>query len=539
MTHEIACLVRTTAYMSLPSLEEMSVIQPKGQPGDALQDRAEQIYLQTQALRTLVDSTYHQPCRVACSITSLVAGLAQVYAGNFSQGGLATIVGLKELYNLTHTGNVSTLEKLLNDIHADVGMIQTLEEGQRTSYDLIATHLESISGRFTEIDSQLGAIQKIATNGLESLAIKKAQAEEKALQAASIYEEALALFRQGRCAYTEAEQTYDRGGEAFQAIQDIVKNAENIPIGETLAQLSQAALTAKAACCLGKEQWALADRSLTSALAKFEEAGRLRESASILHAELSLEAENTLKATREKAHYSLGFKETIIEAKKELQEVQECSDDILILLDEMSKELTRAKEEAQKMIKPSSLFVGIGTSVFLASLGTVAPIVVGVTAAYAWNNGTALSTIKKVYNDCLGKSSTAVLPPVSSDQEVDWQFDSISTGWYGWAKGRLSQTEGTLRVNLGTEVVPLRFNLNDTDYPIAKTDLLALYKRLFTLVREDRLEPARCKEILCKMENLTIPRERFNETISGVIRGGQGAYALVRKLKNLCDKKMR
>src|SRR5690349_1066610 len=64
-----------------------------------IEARAEQIYHRTNALNHLTANSAKDPIRFGCSVITLLVGLSQIYSGGLVEGGIATIIGVKELYS--------------------------------------------------------------------------------------------------------------------------------------------------------------------------------------------------------------------------------------------------------------------------------------------------------------------------------------------------------------------------------------------------------------------------------------------------------
>lgn len=415
-----------------------------------VQNRAEQIYQRTKVQH---HNTPENPTRFGCSVFALMAGLNQMYSGDLISGGIATVVGAKELYDQAYSRNSSRLQCLLNNVHVDVGMIKMLEEGQQPSYQAIEENLASIPGVDT-FYSQFKKIKELNTQCLEFV-------EESKLRA---HERSNASFSEAMQALSEA---YQLKGEAIKIISQVDLNAEEV-----------------------------------------------------------LENGLTKEECTKKCFEKIGL------IQKELKEVKECSDDVMNLLREMSSDIKKAEAEALKL-KPSDLLIGLGTVVFFSPTETVSAAALGVTTAYAWHHGTIIAnTTKKVYNFFFG---APLLPrlPMEKEQYVRVTMDERSSGYYGnWVKGRPSYTCGSVDIKIGDEIAQFRFDLNQSEYPLAKEDLFVLYSKMFTKLKDETLSPIECKKVLHQLEHITIDRGGFHPVARGLIRPMQAAYGLVKALRS-------
>lgn len=248
-------------------------------------------------------------------------------------------------------------------------------------------------------------------------------------------------------------------------------------------------------------------------------------------------AEDALKAGAEKAQYTEECKEKITEARAEIQEMKQRSDDVMRLLNEMSSDVKKAKAEAQKKLDPSDVVVGVGAGVIAAPLGTFSALAIGVTAAYAWHNGTTITdTVSKTYNYFFG---TPLPPPqpMGENEHIRVALDQKSSGYYGWIRGRSSYTLGHIDIKLSEfEYVQYRFDLNRAEYPISKEDLFTLYSGMFEKLKDGSMQPDQCKAILSQLEQATIGRGGLHFAVHGLIRPQQAAYGLVNALNRYCEK---
>ncbi len=508
------------------------------QLGAALLDRTEQIFIQSKAVRTLLSNGYENPTRLGSSVIALAAGLARVYSGDFIFGPIAAATGAKEIYNQCTTGDPTTLQRLLNDINADVDMIRTLEEGQQQSYKAIEENLGLIHGEVNTLYSKLNEMKELNAQGLAAIVEGQSLALQKGDEAKKAYREALQLFTEAKSSFASSKETYQKCAEYFVRIQEIAKDDKSdIPVIEKINALVAEAERASLDCQKGKNTLDEADEKFSAAMKALTKASSLKDEALELVSKTVQNAEDVLQAGREKADYTKACSAKIDAAQKELQEVRERSDDILQLLGEMSTDVKKAKAEAQNKLNPSDVVVGVGAGVALTTLGTpITAVALGVTAAYAWHNGTTISdTTKKVYNYFFG----APLPPpqpMEKGQSMRFHLDEKSSGYYGWMRGRQSYTYGSVDINLGDEIAQFRFDLNQTDYPICKEDLFTLYTKMFEKLRDKTLSPQGCKAVLAQLEKVTIDRGRLHAATLGLIKSTQAAYGLARAIIKLCNK---
>ena len=507
--------------------------------GTTVLERSEQIYHQTQAIRNLVSNAKESPMRFGCSVITLATGIASIYAGDVITGGVATVIGAKEIYNQCSSGNNSTLHHLLNDINADVDMITTLEEGQQQSLKLVEENLYLIRNDVSNLYHRLDQIRNLNTATLDRIEEDKWQAYAKGIAAKLEFRKALEAFDQVKSSFSSSKEHYRKAADFFVRIQKIASDEDaQKPLVEKVNALVDEAKLANQFCFQGKKELDAAELSFAKAMETLSRASNLKDEALVEITKAVQNAENALKVGIEKAQYTEECKERIGTAQAELQEMKQRSDDIMDLLREMSNDVKKAKKESQKKLNFSDAAVGIGTGVFCSSLGAVSAFAFGVTAAYAWHNGsTIVDTTKKVYNFFFGEP---LLPPqpMRKDELIRVELDAHSSGYYGkWVEGRTSYTYGHVDIQLSeTEICQFRFDLNQAEYPISKEDLFTLYSRMFEKLKDGSMTPARCKSMLTQLERQTIPRGRLHPTAHGLIKPEQAAHGLVKALRRYCDK---
>lgn len=510
-----------------------------GQLGQTLLDRAESIYVQTKALRTLASNAKENPARFGCSVVALISGVAGMWSGDIVTGGIVTVLGAKEIYNQCNSGGTSTLQRLLNDLNADVDMIRSLEEGQQKSYQVIEENLNLINGEVNNLYNKLDEIKHLNTESINSLEKGKKLAYEKGIEAKLAYRKALELFSAAKQDFGSSKEIYQKCAGYFSEIQQIATDEDQgIPVLEKLSTLLKVAETANKECSKGKQILDNADQNFIEAMKALAHAQSLKDQAIEMISKTVQNAEDMLKAGAEKIIYTKSCQEKVTATKKELEEVKERSNDVMRLLDEMSEEIKKAKAEAAKKLDPADLVVGIGAGIASVPLGTVSALAIGVTAAYAWHNGTTITeTTKKVCNYFLGSLQPLSLP-LREDEMIRIHLQEKSSGYYGaWVKNRQSFTHGSVHVNLGQgEIMRLPFNLNEPSYPVSKEDLFTLYQRMFVKLEKGTLSSKRCKDILNALQHVVISRGGLNPDVKGIIKERQAAHGLVKALFKLCDK---
>ncbi len=506
--------------------------------GTAVLDRAEFIYNKTKALRTLFSNATDNPMRFGCSVFTLGAGLARLYTGDLIGGGVAAALGAKELYNQCASGNDSTLLQMLNDIHADVDMIKSLEEGQQQSLNVVEKNLEYVEKDVTLLYKKLDEIQALNLTAIEEIEEDKRAAYAKGLAAKEAYREALQRFTEVKGSFSKSKGCYEEAAQFFLRIEEIAKDeSTGTALAVKVNALVEEAEKAVKTCAEGKKELDAAELAFGNAMTALARASSLKDEALQGITKVVQSAEDALKAGVEKAKYTEVCKEKITEARAELQEMKERSEDVMCLLNEMSSDVKKAKAEAKKKLDPSDVIVGVGAGIIAAPLGPLTALGIGVTAAYAWHNGTTITdTVSKTYNYFFG-SALPLPEPMQGDEHIRVAFDQKSSGYCGWMRGRPSYTLGHIDIKLSEfEYAQCRFDLNRGEYPISKEDLFTLYSRMFEKLKDGSMQPAECKAILSQLEQVIISRGPLHSAMHGVIRSQKAAYGLVKALNRYCDK---
>ncbi len=513
------------------------------QLGSGVVERAETIYKQTKAVRNLISNVKDNPMRFGTSVVALAGGLSNLYAGDLVSGGIATLVGAKELYNQCQNGDGSTLDSLLNDINAGADMIRVLEEGQQKSIDVIQENLNLVHGDVKALYTKLKAIEELNLETLQTLESDKKEAHEKGLEAEEAYGKALELFTLAKTSFGESKKVYDKCTGYFETIQEIAEDEEDKrKLSDKMHSIVKAAKTASKKSREGKQSLDAAEMRFSAAMEALTHASRLKDESFEMIVRTLQKAKDRTQANVEIAQHKDiqdRIEKKVEETQEELEEMKKRSEGIMGLLDEMSEEVKLAKEEAAKKLDPSDVIVGVGTGIALSPTGVLTALTAGVSAAYAWHNATAIvDTTKKVYEFVSGNTTKVVVAAMEEGEAIRTKFQEHSTGiWGKYVKKRQSHTVGTLDVNLGKELpMRLTYDLNNERYPIAKEDLCTLYREMFENLKEKTLKPEKCLQVLDGLEKWTDKRGGLHKKFEGLIKPKQRAYCLVESLRGYCEK---
>lgn len=542
MTTEILKRSLILDFFSEKKVQSINPVEQK-KLGETLSDRAEQIYQQTKTLRVLFANAYKNPARFGTSVAAILYGLSDIYQGNFFSGGATALMGGAELYHQCMSEGKTTLDKLLNEIQADVETFSVLEQGQRERYDVVQGNLDQVHVSLKSLYDKLDTLANVNTQGIQELEKGKRIALQKAQEAKKAYRTALEAFTQAQRGMSQSKEIYQKCADYFLQIQALAKSTDSSSsLEEKVEALITKAKKASDECGSGRIHLEQADQKYNEGMKAFAHALHLKEEALEQMTKVTTGAELSLKMGLEKTQYSKECQEKIEATQVVIQEIKQTSDDITQLLVEMAQEVQQAKSEAEKKYNPSDFAVGLGTGITLASFGLVPAAVAGFTAATAWHNRSSIAdTTRKVYQYFMG-GSVPVKEPMREDELTRLTMDPISSGiWGSWVKRRGSHTYGTYEINLGKESISLRVDLSNPQYPISKEALFTLYKTLVAQLEQGKMKPERCQEILKQMEEIKVPRldpeTGRQSVIRGFIKGAQAGYGLfARSLNVYCEK---
>lgn len=509
--------------------------------GEALLNRAETIYQKTTSVRAFVQSAQAQPMRAGCSVITFLVGLSSLWAGDLFSGAVATVCGAKELWNLSHPDSLAGLERLFNDIHADVGMIQTLEEANQESCRTVQNNLTLIGQGVATLQSQLESIASINEQGLSNVQDKKAEAVRFNGEAQSEYQKATQLFQSAQTKISQSQEQYGQCGTLFKQIDQIAKNEDpNLSLQEKIDALIDSSQSASESCKAGKTLLDAAALDLAHALSALQRADRLKDSATTAFAQAAQMAEDALQAGAEKTAYTRECQQTIEATQREMGRIQERSQQIIALINDLKNDVNAAKAEAQSRFGLSEVSAGIAVAaVMVPPLGMAYGAISGISAMYAVRHSPAISSVAKaVYRFVKGIEAPKV-QPMTDNELVRAEFSETSSGYWGYfVQRRRSTTVGTIQVNMGRDsVYSIPFNLNQRD-KIAKADLLDLLQFMTRSVNSNALSPQRCLDILTQLETITMDRGSLNPSQHGFISKTASTYAIVTLLKETCQQRI-
>lgn len=521
-----------------PFIGDVSAQNTSSKLGGTLADRAEKLYKQTATLRTFAQNASINPMRAGCSLLTFYAGATSLLSGDIVNGLIVTTIGAKEVWNQCRGESSSSLQRLLNDINADAGMIQTLEEANRDSFNTVKGNLGLIDQGVSTLQSQLDAIKGINAQGSKVIKEKKEESLSLNAQSLAAYQKAAALFKNTQSKLEQSSGYYAECGKLFGQIEKIAKAEDpNINLQEKIDNLVETARSASENSKSGKTLLDASAVNLNEALEELKKANSLKDQATAASYAAIQMAEDASHAIAEKVVYTKECNEKIKATQKEMEKIQKRSDQIMGLIEELKRDVVDAKQEAEKKFGLSEVVVGVGVAAAMGpSLGLVYGAATGVSALYAFRNSSTLAgTASKMYNWAVGVSEPES-KPMGPNELISVEFNKTSSGYWGYfVQQRPSVTVGTLKVNLGDTQMEIPFNLNERD-KIPKENLLDLFKVMNKKVMAGTLDPKRCLAILDRLETVSMDRKDLHPVEMGLIERRSPTYAIVTLLREACEK---
>lgn len=474
--------------------------------------------------------------RSVCAATALATGATNIYAGNYVSGLTIGGCGVKELYTLltdSNRGNRDRLKQLLNSAEAGVGMVQTLEEANSKSFGIINANIDEVQKGVQNLNSLMTAIGKIASDCSANIGAQKLVALQGSKEANDLFTQAYEALSTSRektekannelqnnlLSHEKLVKVATEGGknctESFLLIAESMKR-RSIKIQELLQESTTSM----------DKGMQLLDQARTK---QHEAEMAVNRAVDIAEAELRLISE---KGKVQKEHEA-----QIDQIRRELFDIEERREDQRQLLDQVSGDLNEARDLANANFGNMSLILGGGLGFMSGNVvGGIPGAFVGIKigAELVHNRKSVLSVLLKIYHLIFGKTSEDFMPPVRISPLISYQFFSKSSGIWNRVKGRQSWTCGEAHIKVGNEVVSYEFNLNEKRNKISERDLKKLSEKLTHALQNNQITPLECKEIISRLESVTIGRgPDYTEPAVGFI---QQSCPYFGELKRRCDK---
>lgn len=490
-------------------------------PGGMICHRMEQIYVAGELLQRTVKHSGN----LICYGTTVVTGLQMLYAASnpvsaVAGVGLSLVAGKK--ISDTFSQADDNVTSLLQDAQSGLTMIQTLEAANDQSLSNVKQNLDTASQYVQNLGKKIEEIEHIADYGLQQLIAKKAEA-------ATLYREANQLFAEAQKSFTTsqdklgiANSLFKKTLAGFSELSSIANSKQGSP-EEKLNQFVEIARKMCFQCQIAKQTMdgsngllSQGQELLNQAIAKQMEAYGAASAATNM-SQMTLEQQKVHNQSMK--NYKQGLDSVVAETQKEIGRIEERRKVVQEINSDVLSDLERAEELAQDKFGYTSLILGtaIGGPLGLGygPLGGLAGVTAGVKVVHDLRN-THYQSVRKVCDYLFGVKVEEKKESLTDNKRpVVLKFDEVSSGTWGrYVQKRPSKTVGEVRINLDSEELSLRFNLNNKNR-IAKRDLIKLQKRLLEELKAGSLTPAHCLEIISQLKAMEIVRPGEHSAIKG------------------------
>ncbi len=482
------CIDRSESTISLPS----------HQSAVSLSEQMKKMYEQAAALHAIYQAVSKQPARAGCAAICMGVGVYEIFSGNYVSGAIATGSAAIEISHLFQDGVSSDLQRAFEDIDADVGIIQELQEANAVSYQTIQQQLQTVDGGIKDLQNELAAIVGLHGEGLSDFEDKRKETALLNQEATAAYEKASLLFRNAQEKMSVSKDSYQKCKQAFHEIQQIVTDLRETEQTQVAAQkLLDAAGKASHFCDEGKDGLDESNDLMKQAFEQLQAAHALKDKAKRSADRLMQKAEDSLCFLVEKIELMQTCSKAIGKAQEELDKVQKRHNQIMKLIEALKRDIRIARELAESRWTTMELASGMGAAVCFATAGPLSAVVIGGAAAYAVHHRSSLfSAASSIYHWAVG-TVEPLKKPMEESECLRMEFSETSSGYWGYfVEGRPSVTVGMVHIHLGKgEVRSLPFDVRQED-KISKLDTLELLQLMNTQIAEGKLQSERCLAIL-------------------------------------------
>jgi hypothetical protein len=406
---------------------------------------------------------------------------------------------------------------LIQDAQAGTELIQILGEANKESIEKIDANLSLISLNMTKLTTQLSEIESLAAQTDSEL-------EKQKNKTSHLYQEARVLFSQAQKKLLENQSKVSTSNAIFTEVlnqfEKLIETTQSheMDIKEKLAFIVSQAPTIQKQCSDAKGMLDESEMEFSGAIALLQQAIDKHNEASIEAGKAFNMATENLKTIKEKARLEQDSQKEIADAQQELSVVRQrmqIQDD---LLNDVQQTLQEAEEKATQDWGTFSTIMGapigfVAGNALAGTPGGIAGVPIGIEIIHRRRDILGLF---------FGKETLPVPEVPSIKNPITLKFNEKSTGLWGRLKKRPSYTAGTVALDLGInekgekETVSYTFNLNKQN-PICKKNLLDLGKRLTEQLKNNRLSPKNCLNLLKQIESIEIDRGDNHSTKRGFV----------------------
>lgn len=488
--------------------------------------RVEKLLLLTQAGLKAAQVARKDGTKIVSSAVTVGVGLGQVAACPLSPTGyITTAVGGHSLFAIFgENGGGAEVEGLIEESNAIIGAAKELNEQNEREVQLVQIHLKKAEQNLDKVDKHLRKIQKLVSEGDAEAQVLLSSAENKWKEAQADYKEAKAQFQDAHKKMKQAKASIEKSQRFLDDLVKLGTSTEGSAV-ERAERFVQKAQKLSEVIGRGKEGLDRADAALQGGMESMERAQDSSEEG----AELWGRAQERVKQKQEKVSEAAQEAEQVNgELRQELGEAREHAElcqrgiqDMEEFLDELQEENARVLEAVQRDADRRTFSAAVSSggaalALTAAGLSSGGALVGGVTAAYMvdqYGNG----ALNGVHEWIQGEMPEMPIMQIGGDTEDDitLQFNKRSTGIVGRIRGRVSETEGQLTVQLKTtsgEAIKcsclVNFNgfFGDSSRLMKKTDQIELAKLIKKGVEDGSLEPTHALKQIRQLQNVLVPR---------------------------------
>lgn len=520
-----------TNSMSSSFCELQEIPQSQKVVGQRICNKMENMIAGAIALKKIAEVTTEHGSRTATAGITIAAGISMIYTGDWVVGSTATLVGLKEAFNIWQKVNSTTdIGSLLNDASAGVDMIKTLEEANAQSFKVVNTNLSIISKKVKRMNDQFEKIKAISHEGQKELEIIKEEASGLYEEAQEEFDNAKASFKLSQKRFTQANEIFIKTAADFNELFELAKTTD-ISDAKKLDAFVEKARRIQRKCAAAQKLIKTGNEFINSGIESLDTA-RDKEMAAKEKTLVAMERAKVKMAVIEaQAKVKREYEQKVEETREEVNHIQERNKDIRSLLNELTKDLKEAKKLSDDKFGTMSVILGVipGTVAGFSAGGFTGAVVGGLAGGAVVHNRNSL--VGKIDNLINGPATLIDANPNKAEL-VKLKFSSRSSGWFNRfiKKTDQSYTVGMVDIQIGKEIVSLPFNLN-RDYKISKPDLYNLQQKLGKKVIDGEISAQECLTILTDLEQKFINRGASNKVQTGLIASNNPYFA---ELKRAC-----
>lgn len=496
--------------------------------GGYICQRMQAIALTAMALHNIARFTINYGEEATCAATTILAGLGNIYSGNWVMGAGLAAVGVKRIYGIM-CERKTDVTSLLQDASAGIDMIKTLDEANKKSFEHMNANLNLVSQNVQDLEQRLKEIDHLATHGSKKLQRKKAEVGQLYKASDALFKEAQSVLNQSK---EQIGQSSEQFAQALSNIQELVELAQKEE-GDFKEKVNQFALLSNQVygeCLMAKEKLDSGNQALDQGLKLLTEALTKYNKATFEAGKAFQQAQSKLEKIQSRTKIEQSCQTKIAEVKNEVADIQQRNKEMRQIADEVQADFEEAEKKMGVKFGLESLIFGGGLGAFTGAVlsGGLAAGAGAVAGTVAYHNR------QPIGNLLLGKNPEPEVAKPTLTNPVTYQFNPVSTGFWGrFKENRPSRTVGKLAIDLGEgQVMSFSFDLN-AKHKIAKKDLKNLYQQLAKKLDEDaQKNPTQLKQnaqfcltILNKLETTMIDRGSKHRPCNGFIYNNNPYFA--------------